>query len=225
MELLDILNESIKLIGNFAIAFLLVNVILLAYSFHQHKVAYRRLLYFLAFSLLIEISARLMAYSGLNNLPLLHLYTLGEFLLLSWLYKSLIIQPTLFQKYFWHFIFSISAFIVINSLFFQSLYTFNSLSKSIVQVLIITYAVLFFYNLTENQRLSLSTEKSLRLINSAILIYYSGSLFIFMYGQISFENKDLYKVFWAFNALLNLLFQLLILYGLWKVIFNKTSSS
>lgn len=41
--------------------------------------------YFLLFNLFIELSARAVVwgFKGINNLPLLHLYTLGEFLLLS----------------------------------------------------------------------------------------------------------------------------------------------
>ena len=225
MESLDLLNKSIQLVGNIVILCLLVNVFFSGYIFKTQGSPYRRLFLFLVFNLLIEIAARLLAFSGHNNLPLLHLYTLGEFLLLSWFYKSLVDQPKIFQSHYWYFVIGVSIMIVLNSLLFQSIYEFNTLAKTIVQIIIISYAVLFFYNLTENRKLSSTTEKSLRLINSAVLIYYSGSLFIFMCGQISFENTDLYKVFWAFNALLNFIFQLLVLYALWQVAFSKTPSS
>lgn len=225
MELLELLNKSIQLIGNLVIVCLSVNVFISGFVFNKQGSPYRRLFLFLVFNLLIEIAARYLAFTSINNLPLLHLYTLGEFFLLSWFYKSLVNKPRIFQNSYWYFVIGVSVLIILNSLLFQSIYEFNSVAKTVVQIIIISYAVLFFYNLTEKRELSSKAEKSLRLINSAVLIYYSGSLFIFMCGQVSFENTDLYKVFWVFNALLNLIFQLLILFALWKVAFSKTPSS
>ncbi|MBC8756547.1 hypothetical protein H2O64_17880 [Kordia sp. YSTF-M3] len=160
---------------------------------------------------------------GYNNLPLLHIYTLGEFLLLSYFFKSLLEKPVFFKTSFWYFIIGGSFLIIINSLFFQSIFGFNTFAKTFVQVTIIGYAILYFYNLVENQLFSLALSKSLRLINSAILVYYSGSLFIFMCSNVYLENMQIYVPFWAFNAVLNFLFQLLILLGLWKVFFKKTT--
>jgi len=113
----------------------------------------------------------------------------------------------------------------LNSILVQSIFEFNTIAKTIVQIIIISYAVIYFYNLTDDQPLSRTSEKSIRLINSAILIYYSGSLFVFMCSQLSFLNEDVYLLFWTFNAILNVIFQLLILIGIWKVIFLKTPLS
>ncbi|WP_298425248.1 hypothetical protein [uncultured Kordia sp.] len=130
-------------------------------------------------------------------------------------------KPIFFKKYFWYFILIGSLFIVCNSTWLQSIYIFNSYAKTFVQLTIIGYAILYFYNLIENQVFAPTVSKSLRLINSAVLIYYSGSLFIFMCSNVYYENAQVYDIFWIFNALLNILFQLLILIGLWKVFFKK----
>lgn len=202
-----------------------VTVSLCLFNFKKISTPFRRLCYFLIWNLFIEIFARVFSYSGMNNLPLLHLYTLGEFVLFSWFYKSLLKTNELFQKRYWVFVFVFSVLIVLNSIFLQNIYGFNTFAKTVVQVIIISYAVLYFYNLTENQSISPSIEKVLRLINSAIIVYYSGSLFIFMCGQVSFGKSDLYQMFWAFNAVLNLIFQLLVLWGIWKIIYKKTPLS
>jgi hypothetical protein len=136
---------------------------------------------------------------------------------------SLLDKPTFSRTLFWYFVIAGSLFIIGNSIFFQSIFKFNSFAKTFVQVTIIGYAILYFYNLVENQVLPITQSKSLRLINSAILVYYSGSLFIFMCSNLYLENKQIYVPFWAFNAILNFLFQLLILVGLWKVFFKKTT--
>ncbi len=209
--------------ANIALLFLCISVAFCIFYRKKLNVPFQRLFYFLVWNLSIEILAIIFSNSGYNNLPLLHIYTLGEFLLFSYFFKSLLDKPIFFKKYFWHFVITGSLFIVSNSIFFQSIFGFNTFAKTFVQVTIISYAILYFYNLVENQLFSLSLSKSLRLINSAILVYYSGSLFIFMCSNVYLENKQIYVPFWAFNAILNFLFQLLILIGLWKVFFKKTT--
>lgn len=151
----------------------------------------------------------------------MHFYTLGEFILYSWFYHSLIKKAQKLNSWFLYFVIGVSAAIILNSMFIQSIYEFNTIAKTCVQIIIIGYAIMYFLNLTEEQPLSHTSEKSLRLINSAVLIYYSGSLFIFMCGQISFIKGDIYLVFWTFNAILNVVFQILILIAVWKIIFKK----
>lgn len=217
-------NTTLEVFGRYtsglcSVCLLLSIVLCLVYR-KEAAIPLKRLSYFLIWNLLIELLAYIM-YWGYNNLPLLHLYTLGEFLLLSYFFKSLINKPAYFQKAYKYFVMGASVLIVLNSVFLQSIYEFNNNAKTFVQLVIIAYAVLYFYNLVENQNFSAELAKSLRLINSAIIVYYSGSLFIFMCSQISFKNTDTYQVFWAFNTVLNLVFQLLILLGLWKVFFRK----
>lgn len=225
MEIIELLNNSNKIFGNLAITCLAINVLLCLFFFKKLGTPFRRFCYFLIWNLLIEISARVFAYYEVNNLPLLHLYTLGEFILLSYFYQSLIEKPVFFQKKYWYFVFIGALLIIVNSLFFQNIYGFNTIAKTFVQIIIISFAVLFFYHLTEKQSLSHPVKKSLRLVNSAIIVYYSGSFFIFMCSQISFSHSDLYKVFWVFNAILNLIFQMLVLWGISKLVFRKTSLS
>ena len=204
-----------------ALFFLNINVLLCSINRRKLNPSLLRWLYFLLWTLIIEILAFIFMHKGYNNLPLLHIYTLGEFILISYFYKSLIHKPSLFQKVFWHFTLIFSVLIILNSIFFQSIFTFNTFAKTFVQLLVIGYAVLYFYNLIENQLFPEIISKSLRLVNSAIIIYYSGSLFIFMFNQIYIDRTDIYTLFWVFNSTIYLVFQLLILVALWKVFYKK----
>jgi hypothetical protein len=215
--ILDVLNSYVQIL---VLIVLSTNVVFCFVHRHKLNSPFRFLFYYLIWNLLIEILAITFMKIGYNNLPLLHIYTLGEFVFFSYFYKSLIHKPSAFQKFFRHYIVVGSILIILNSIFFQSIYDFNTYSKSVVQITIIGFAVLYFYNLIENKLLTEEISKGLRLVNSAILIYYSGSLFIFMYG-ISLEANDHYIMMWTFNAILNLVFQMLILRGLWKVYFKK----
>ncbi len=226
MDFSKVLNSIYLKSGDLAVVLLSISVLLCLVRFKKLELPFQRLLYFLLLNLIIEILARFFAYyTEISNLPLLHIYTLGEFVLLSWFYESLLTKPPFFKNNYWPFVVGGALLIILNSLFVQSIFGFNSIAKTFVQVVIISLAILYFYNLTENQSFSPPIRKSLRLINSAIIVYYSGSLFIFMCGQISFESLEKYRIFWAFNAVFNLIFQALILWGIWKVVFRKATSS
>jgi hypothetical protein len=225
MELAEIIQSLYLIGGNLAVLCLTITTVIVLTKYKNLEIPFKRLLYFLLWNLFIEVLARVFTYAEINNLPLLHVYTIGEFILFSWFYKSLLIKPIVFQNKFWHFIISGAFLIALNSLLFHSIYEFNPLGKTFVQIIIISYAVLYFYNLTETQSNSNRVSKSLSLINSAVLIYYSGSLFIFMCSQALGDYPEWITTFWGFNAVLNLIFQLLIFFGIWKVVYRKTPSS
>lgn len=183
--------------------------------------AFRYLSYYIFWNLLIEILSRNYHYIDENNLPLLHLYTLGEFILFSMFYRILYAKVKWIQRYYWMFVCTISGFIILNSLFLQSIYEFNSYAKTLVQLLIMGYAIFYFYHLIDEENKN-TTENGIKVINSAVLIYYSGSLFIFMFSNYFLsQNIRIHVGFWVFNAFLNMLFQILILAGLWKALRNK----
>lgn len=220
-----VLNVIYENAGHLAIICLSITVLLCLIHFKQLKEPYRRLCYFLLFNLTIEVLARVFIFSRINNLPLLHIYTLGEFLLLTYFYQSLLLHFSPLQKRFTPWLIFGAVLIVLNSIFINDIFSFNPLAKTFVQLCIMAYAVIYFYTLSDEPGQNPNMSQSLRLINSAILIYYSGSLFIFMCNQLFFENSELYKIFWTFNAVLNAAFQLLMLWGIWKVVYKKTPLS
>ena len=218
---IDILH---RVSGNVAVGILAISIAICLFRRNKLTPPFQRLLLFLFWNFCIEIAARIFANFKINNLPLLHLYTLGEFLLLSYFYQRLLTKPRFLTKNFMVIMIIGGLAIAGNSAFLQSIFEFNSIAKTIVQLWIIGLAVAFFYHLMAHQSDSEETQLSLRLVNSAILIYYSGSLFIFMASQLYMEQAVLFKYFWIFNAILNMIFQLLILWAICKVVFRKTTS-
>jgi hypothetical protein len=225
MEKISIVDTINGVAVDLAVLFLAVNVLLFSFKLNQLNQPFRYLYYFLIFNLLIEVSAFIFIESKINNLPLLHLYTLGEFILASFFYRSLQFKHSIFSRYFWYIIIIGSSLIIANSLFFQSISGFNSTARTGVQMVIIAYAVIYFYNLVADEHFAQLKSKSMRLVNSAIIIYYSGSLFIFMFSQISFANQDIYKLFWIFNAFLYVTYHLIIFTALWIAFYRNTPSS
>lgn len=180
---------------------------------------------FLFFNLTIEISARVAGFIFQQNLPLLHLYTLGELVLFSLFYREILDEASQFKQHYKAITTLTAALVILNTIFLQGLFEFNSYAKTLVQVLIILYALDFAFRFSEKDLPDTDFNKTLRMANSAILLYYCGSLFIFMASQFEIESKGAFQILWDINAVLNLIFQLVMLITLWKVVFRRPKSS
>ncbi len=220
--------DSLASIFSFLIkAFLALSTLIWLIRYRQLPDALRVLGYFLAIDLAIEFSAGYLASKRMNNLPLLHLFTFCEFIFFSFFFYHLIRTLSRHKRQFFIFLSVIAAFLVVNSAFIQTIYSFNSIAKGIVHLILIIYAIWYFYQLSSlGPDEASTTGRPLRLINSAVLLYYSGSLFIFMFTNfIQANDLRMHRGFWAFNAGLNVVFQLLVLIGLWLTAFRQTKSS
>lgn len=200
--------------------------VILLYSFRRLPQAFKVFTFYLLLELIIEVSAHILAANKIRNLPLLHILTLGEFVLLSLFFRILLKEVAFFQKYFNHFFITGIVFIIANSLFFENIFIYNSISKSGVQIAIISYAVIYFYQLTNHVNLQDQLHKSLRLINAAIIIYYSASLFVFLFGQIinAKGSKFFHLGIPIFHTSIYLIFQIIILIAIIKYVFRRTLS-
>lgn len=156
-----------------------------------------------------------------NNLYLLHFYTLVEFLLITLFYHQVFKHILIWRKNIFWFTGLMSLLIVANSIFLQPITVFNTNAKTLTQVIIVAYAVSYFIQATYDKLSSYLIV--LKTINSAILLYYTGSLFIFMFGNVFFQLDDFHKIFWVANALLYLIFQLLVFTAIWQ--FRQTKST
>lgn len=209
------------LITNSTELILLINIVLsLVYRLKDWPLL-KYFTWLLFFSLIVQVIAKIMWLQRINNLPLLHLYTLGEFLLISLFYHQMFKQNLIWVKNIRWFMAIVLALILTNSIFFQPITVFNTNAKTLTQVIYIGYAVGFFLNATHHQ-----TElyhNVLKTINSAILLYYTGSLFIFMFSNVLLGLEQRHNLFWVANAVLYLIFQLLVFTAIWQ--FRQTKST
>ncbi len=185
----------------------------------------KALMVYLFFSFAIEIGSRLAAVAFHQNLPLLHVYTFGEVLLLSLFYRQILDDSSGFKQYFNWIVGAVLTLVVLNTIFLQGIFEFNSYAKTLAQVLIILYAFDYAFRIPEQEDNDPDLTRVLRQINAAILIYYCGSLFIFMASSFESEAREVFRRLWYVNKILLLVFQLIILIALWKVVFKPPKSS
>ncbi len=180
--------------------------------------------YYLSISFCIQIIAKSLGINKIPNLPLLHLYSLLEFIIISIFYKKVLVEETGFQKWINYILGIGSVLIIANSLFLQPLTAFNSNAKAFSQIMIIGYAIYYYFSIL-HERTNATTV--LNLLNAAILIYFAGSFFVFMFSDLLLKqlDKDTQLLFWIFNALLYLVFQLIVIFAGWKAYLTTKKSS
>lgn len=213
-------------ITNISEALLLINAVLCAKYLLKVSQAFRVWTYFQLFTLLILIVAKILWLEhdhnkSINNLPLLHFYTLVEFALLTLFYHQVFNEIPVWRKFIVTFSALVIGLILANSIFLQPITVFNTYSKTLTQVIFIFYAVFFFSQSMHNR--AQVFYPAIKIINSAILLYYAGSLFIFMFSNVFFQLDEFHRIFWVANALLYLIFQLLVFYAIWQ--FRQTKST
>lgn len=208
MSLIHAINFWTSNVGHLLLA---INVIICLMWSKRFPGFFRWFTAFLITGLLIQVVALVLWYQGENNLPLLHLYTFFEFVFLSLFYQSLLRELKL--KYFVHFILFGAVLILLNSLFIQPLIAFNSNAKTFTQLTYLGYAVTYIFGLPHHDRYLLNR------VNYAVLIYYSASLFIFMFTNVLTGLQDMipfYHYLWIVNIFLDIVFQSMVLHALLK---------
>ena len=105
---------------------------------------------------------------------------------------------------------------VLNTLFVQHLTTNNSYAKALEYVLIIGLIITYFYKLSKDISVLHLEQDSFFWFNSGALIYYSGSLFIFLYSNYILKySVDLGMRLWFVHALFFMVYNVCLTISLW----------
>ncbi|ATL48861.1 hypothetical protein COR50_17755 [Chitinophaga caeni] len=121
-------------------------------------------------------------FSNSNNLPILHVYTVVEFVLLSWFYALVLPSKTLKRVI----LILAGLFIIfgfVNALYLQSIYVFNSNTRPVAALLLIVYSLLYLIASSPLEHQLRWSEIPANWANAGILIYFSAAL-----SQFAFSN-------------------------------------
>ncbi len=184
--------------------------------------SFRILVVYLWFNLATEIGSRIYGHYTKNNLPLLHVYTFGEMLLWSLFYRQILHPSAVLVRYFKWMTGLVLTAVVLNTIFLQGLWTFNSYAKTLVQLLVILYALSYAFNFLLEESPNVPLQKVLRPVNAAVLLYYCGALFIFMFSTLSLSShQGSFDFLWKINVVLNVVFQSIVLFSLCRLLIFK----
>lgn len=163
---------------------------------------------------LTEIPTNYLRMHNMNNLFLLHLFTIIEFLLMAWLYSFHILR-VINKKVILAITVTFIVFAVLNTLFFQSLSTFNSYARCIEILLIIFFALAYVYELIVRNEQKLLKALPMYWINTAVLIYFTAGFFLYLVSNNILLPTYINKSIWFVHGLLLCGFYFAIAKAIW----------
>lgn len=169
----------------------------------------------IVFTFLIQVPSFALWLQSKNNLPFVHLYTLGEVVLLSLIYWTQF-DNKLLKKGVLIVSASLLLFSIINSVFIQSIYTFNSNAATLENCVLIFYSLIYFNQLLRAPELSDLGANPMFWINAGVLVYFSGSLIVFLTSNYLIpKSSDLQSAVWSLHSVINIVHYLIYAIALW----------
>lgn len=135
-----------------------------------------------------------------NNMPVFHLYSVFEFTLCALFFRS-VFSGTRLSRFFPVAIFSFVVFSVLNIFFIGDIFSFNSYPRTIAAVLIIVFCLIHMYRMLGRNAEQGGGQSSLT-ICVGLLLYFSGSLFLFMFSRYLLESRVAIELGWSVHAAL-----------------------
>jgi hypothetical protein len=173
---------------------------------------------YLCFSLAANIASHIMASNGINNMPLLHVDTIVEMLLLGFFFIKLFRQRRMRQL-----VRSCLAlfclFNIINFLFIQSIYQFNTYPRPVGAILIISFCLAYWWQGNFEQVAEEKwTDIPTNWIISGMLLYFSSTMFLFTFSNYLIHqfSKQANIFIWNLHAAIAMLMYLLFTVGFYK---------
>jgi hypothetical protein len=169
------------------------------------------LIFYLLLSCITQIVSLGLWANSINNLPVLHVYTILEFNVLMWFYL-VVFNDVLAKKIILCICVLFTLFAIIDSTLLENVFIFNTLGRSIEAFLIISMSLVYFiYSLsTENLNAAINSRQ-IKYINIGIFIYFTGSIVLFTFNNyIIALAKTLVLNIWSIHTLLLVLFYVII---------------
>jgi hypothetical protein len=144
-----------------------------------------------------------------NSMPVTHLFTLIELGMITFFYKSLFGAGK--KNSLYNYIMLVFAVVcIMNVLFFQSIYTYNSYTKSIEAIICILFAMKYFASIASGTSSTKIIAAPDFYFNTGFFLYFSGAFMLFVFSNFIVTNLSLndFLIIWTMHAALVLLMYL-----------------
>ncbi len=151
-----------------------------------------------------------------NNLPGLHLFTIVQYVLILNIYGNFL-QKIIPRWVYWAGFVLFPIWGIINGIWFDGWYNYNPNARSVQIIVILVLVLLYFYQLLKTIELKRLESDPLFWVSCGLLIYFSGSLFIFLMSNYFLDNKnyELLESIWGMHSILNVIANLSFAIALW----------
>ncbi|TYP77024.1 hypothetical protein [Aquimarina intermedia] len=203
------------ILGNVSTFIVVIPLLISVLRFRLLTTVQLKLVHLLILVLIVESISNILWRKKINNLPVYHLYTIIEFLLIIRIYWS-----TLSQLVSKKLLVGISVIFVVlavlNTIFFQSIYVFNSNITTLLSILVILFSLSFFYITLKDVEYTALEKNPMFWINSGFLIYFSSNLILFFINNYLFEKStEASFLIWGLHAIVNIVLIMFYTIAVW----------
>lgn len=174
------------------------------------------LLWYLIVGAVCSLITSALAFFVINNMPVVQLYTVVEFIFVVLFYGSVSGKRGLGRYIPWlspFFIF----ITVINLLLYQDIYTYNTNTKSAAALIVILLSVRLFKTMLDDVSPNVESRWPVALVNSGFLLYFSSSFVLFSIYNLIVGNRGYIRVMLMIHASSLILLYLLMSVAFWKL--------
>ncbi len=186
------------------------------YKFRSLEPCLRIITCYLLLSVLCSAAGSVLAAHNVNNMPVAHVYTFLELILLSAFYIS-IFRQGVFRYLIALLSVALLVFLAIETVLSGKIFYFNNTGKSLEALLFILCSVGYFISaLDHTDHKAAKNSPALTYINAGLLLYFSSSLILFIINTIDVRYVTVSILVWDMHASFLLLMFILFSRALWK---------
>jgi hypothetical protein len=179
-------------------------------NYRQLSVSAKLIHWYLIVSALFTGASLLLSKYHQNSMPVSHLFTVVELAIIVLFYKKLMDVGKKSNMYY-HVIVVFAVICILNALFFQSIYTYNSYTKSVEAIICILFAMKYFAVIASDTSSAKIMAKPDFYFNAGFFLYFSGAFMLFVFSNFIVTNLSVsgFYTIWTIHAALVLLMYLI----------------
>jgi len=176
------------------------------------------LLAYLVMTAIVNTTNTILTLNRIHNLWVFHIYTILESFLLLYYFKLILINKsvnTIIRVLLWAF----PLFCVVNFLFLQSLYNFNTYTRPVEAIIFISLCGVYWWQGNEEDSEISWGNIPNNWIITGLMLYFAGALFLFLLAKYILTgeaNRKVWNLVWDTHATLLLIMYLLMSVGFMK---------
>lgn len=167
-----------------------------------------------AVTFISEIIVYVPTFFEIGNLPMLHLFTVLQFVLLANIMRKVLV-PLISNRTLNILMMAFILFASIDALFLNGIDNFNSYSRPLASFILVFLALCYFYKTLKELKVKSLDKEPLFWLHIGILIYFSGSFFIFLFTNYIKTSNDALFTLWGIHAIFNIFLNISYAIALW----------
>ncbi|MTB52522.1 hypothetical protein [Lewinella sp. W8] len=190
------------------------------FTFRRHDWSQRMVFYLVALSLVTELVLVIyrliieqLEITG-NNLPLLHLFTWAQTVLLLLAYRSVFREAGKLSWLKW-ILGGFTGLVIINALFIDGVFNFNTTVRTTQSVLMLSVIFYYFYQLLQKLQIDRLEREPLFWISAVLTIYFSGNFIVFLMTDVLKNDALTFWSVYSVHSILNIIVNLVYGVAFW----------